>query len=603
MRLSAALFWASLFAAPGQTPPEFRLSSSVQPTRYYLDLTIRPAVATYRGAVEIDLDLREAASVIWLNAKDLDVTEAWVESSIGRQSAKWTLAGGELLGLTFDHSLAPGRAKIGVRFTGKLDDKTSVGVYRRTENSNWYVFTSFTAIDARRAFPCFDQPEFKTPWKLTLHVPENETAVANSRAVSEINEPDGMKKVNFAETKPIASEVVAFGVGPFDIVEDGVAGKNSVPVRIIAPHGRGGETVGVRGASREIVARLEEYTGIPYMWDKLDHLALLDMPFGAIENPGLITFRDRILLAKPERDTAEHRQSSRGTMAHELAHQWFGNLVTQRWWNDVWLSEGFASWLGAKISDLELPESQRGVAELQSRARIMTVDNRPVRLEMHSRKEMDQVYSGIVYQKGAGVLRMVEHWVGEQPFRRGLQRYLRAHAYGTATTADLAAALNEETHADVAAVFESYLNQPGFPVLNVKFECGEKKARVVQESKLSWNTPVCTRGGCTVIRGAQGEVPVEGCPAWVNAAGAGYYRVQSDSLMALARGGWDQWTAPERLDFVEDVASLPAAEQITLLPALVRDRNPQVLSAVERIALRLALTPGLDVAPLRKMGW
>ena len=228
---------------------------------------------------------------------------------------------------------------------------------------------------------------------------------------------------------------MAFAVGPFDVADAGVAGRKQIPVRIITPRGRAAEAVAARAATPEILARLEEYTGIPYPWDKLDHIALLDMPFGATENPGLITYRDQILLAAPKQDTPRRQQSMRETMAHELSHQWFGNLVTQAWWNDVWLSEGFATWLGIKICEPEFPAFERGLIVTELRDKMMISDSlqtRPLRLgNAFAERDTNYVYDGIVYVKGASILAMLEDWLGPEPFQRSLHRYLIGHQFGT----------------------------------------------------------------------------------------------------------------------------------------------------------------------------
>ena len=384
--------------------------------------------------MRIETELKTRARLVWLNAKDLAVDRASV--SVGsRQLQARPLVEDEFLGLELGEEIGPGRAVLEVAFRGSMPSNRNSGLYRKSAGDDWYAFTTFTPIDARRAFPCFDEPGYKAPWRVVLHVPRTNIAASNAPAVSERDESDALKRVEFAATQPLPSEVVAIVVGPFDVVDAGVAGRNRVPVRVLVPRGRSGEAAAAKAATSDVLARLEEYTGIPYPWAKLDHVAILDMPFGAVENPGLITYRDRALLAGGARDTPEWRFRMRGTMAHELAHQWFGNLVTQAWWDDVWLSEGFATWLGGKMSDLERPDFARGLAPVQSRVDIMRTDTRPVRLAMNSRKDMDRVYSGIVYQKGAAVLYMVEHWVGAEKFREGIRAYLRAHTNGTGTTA------------------------------------------------------------------------------------------------------------------------------------------------------------------------
>ena len=232
----------------------------------------------------------------------------------------------------------------------------------------------------------------------------------------EIEEPNGMKRVVFGATRPLPSSLVAFAVGPFDVVNAGRAGKNGTEVRIVTPRGRGPEAAAAVGATGELLARLEEYTGIAYPFQKIDHLALLDGAFGATEYPGLITYQQTILLARGERDTPERRRRMRAVMAHELAHQWFGNLVTMSGWQDVWLSEGFATWMSAKIMDDTEPPARRGVLAVAARNGIMAADVRQVRLAMGSREEMRDVYGRVVYQKGAAALAMLEHWMGDGRF-------------------------------------------------------------------------------------------------------------------------------------------------------------------------------------------
>jgi cytosol alanyl aminopeptidase len=599
VRIAAGLLVSvALLAAPA-----FRLPDTVRPRLYTLDLTLDPAKPLLPGHVEIDAVLSEAVRTIHMNAKDLTVRRAWIEAAGKRSDAHARLREGEFLDLDLDRAISPGPIRIVVDFTAKLDDRLAVGAYRRTDGANWYAFTTFTAIEARRAFPCFDQPEFKTPWRITLTVPAQMIAVSNAPVASIVAAGDRQKRVVFEETQPLPTEVVAFAAGPFDVIEDGVAGVNGVPVRILTPHGRASEAIGVRSATRAVLARLEDYTHIPYPWKKMDHLAVLDLPFGAVENPGLITYNQRVLLAIPERDTAEHRHGGRATMTHELAHQWFGNLVTQRWWDDVWLSEGFATWLASKTGDLDLPEYQRGIAAVESRGRIMSSDNRAVRLGMNSRAEMQNVYSAVVYQKGAAVLRMVEHWLGAEPFRRGLGRYLNDHAFAAATTADLALALRTESGIDVSAVLGSYLDQPGFPIVRATVDCPNKRIEIEQQSKLSWTTPVCVRQTCEAVSGALGAIPLKECPAyiWPNAGGAGYYRSLTESLPDLLNKGLGELTIPERLSIAQDIPAMPAAQQMAALRVLLRDADSSVAGAAAKAALQLATMPNANIEELRRL--
>jgi alanyl aminopeptidase len=598
--------------AAQQPVPEFRLPEGSRPTHYQLDLTIVPSEPTFQGNEVISVELKERSEVVWLNAKDLTIQQVKVNTGGVSKAVRWHAAG-EFLGVDFPEAMGPGRMQIEIRYEGKLDDKSNVGAYRKKSGNDWYVYTSFTPIDARRAFPCFDEPGYKAPWRVTLHVKRDQVALANAPAVAESNEPEDMKRVSFAPTQPLASEVVAFAVGPFEVVDAGVAGQKRVPVRIITPRGRASEAEAARTATPEIMARLEHYTGIPYPWDKLDHLAVLDMPFGATENPGLITYRDRVLLAPPDRDTQRRQRSMRETMAHEVAHQWFGNLVTQAWWDDVWLSEGFATWLGTKISDMERPPFERGLVITQMRNRRLSADSpgtRPVRLEMHSRQEADDVYNGVVYTKGAAILEMLEDWIGPEPFQRSLHRYLTDHQFSSGTSADLARAIKQESGVDAAPVLFAFLDRPGAPLLrfNLVSDSGGAKLEIEQGDH-PWPVPVCFHVAdsgrrCEVLNNPQAEVRLDGMPVWIwpNAYGSGYYRSQltANLLEGLVEKGYSQLEEKERLSLAGDLESLtgsgvPATEVLKVLPMFAQSQEGEVTAHAAAIALALATAAPDDV--------
>jgi aminopeptidase N len=589
--------------------------------RYRLDLTVIPSEPGFHGTARIDLRLDQRTDFLWLNGKDLEVESAQLEWNGSAVPVRVAPSGGEFLGFAFPHDVGPGPASLTVTYRGRLSEKLNVGAYRREEDGRWYVFTTFTAIDARRAFPCFDEPEYKTPWDLTLHVPRGDVALGNAREVSRTEEAGGMKKVVFAPTLPLPTEVVAFAVGPFDIVDAGFAGMRHVPIRIITPHGRAVEATYAKTITAGLMARLEAYTGMPYPWDKLDHIALMQGAYGAVENPGLITYQERTLLARPDRDTLERQRALRATMAHEMSHQWFGDMVTQAWWNDTWLSEGFATWLSAKIMDEDLPPVDRGLADVESRARMMDADagsnSVPVRASFASRDDMRHVYNRTVYVKGAVVLAMIEQWLGPDAFQRGLHRYLEDHRFKNASARDLAADLREETGVDVWPVMSSFLNQTGVPTVQAELKCSAGGAPAlsltqhtfaalgVSEPARQWSVPVCVRwpdGGrrCAVDSSPEMSMPLQatGCPAWVwiDAGGQGYYhaRLSAGALASLMKSGYAQLTPPERLTLAEDVKALveggelPAAQALEILPRLARDPEPRVAMTALRCAVDLS---------------
>jgi alanyl aminopeptidase len=555
----------------------------------------------------IDLELKRSASFLWLNGKDLTVEAA----TLSGMPARVVAAGGEFLGFAAPKAVGPGPARIEVRYRGRIG-RNEIGVFHNRSAGDWYVFTTFTAIEARRAFPCFDEPRFKTPWALTLHVPRENTALANTRAVSETAEPGGMKRVAFAPTEPLPSELVAFAVGPFEMVDAGRSGKNGTPVRIVTPRGRASEAAVARAAAPQLLAQLEEYTGIPYPFDKLDHLALIEGAFGAIENPGLITYRQRNLLVKPDQDSLEHRRQMRSTMAHELAHQWFGNLVTMADWDDVWLSEGLATWMEAKMMEAEQPEAERGLRPAVARDRMMTMDASPdsrrVREPMSSRTGMRSVYSPVVYAKAAATLEMIEHWVGEDKFQAAVRRYLSDHRFANATIVDFVSAIPA-----AGPVLSSFFGQAGVPVIRVETRCGSAGPTVVlrqdryvplgarAEARV-WNAPVCIKGEglparCVTMQGPETVVPLTACPSWVfaNAGAWGYYRtlLGPELLEALSRHA-GQLTPAERLVFAQDVVALvrngrqPAGQAMGLLEWMGKDSEPLVAQEAAGLAEMLA---------------
>ena len=583
------LIVAPILNAAAPPAPQFLLPDVAQPRHYGIDLTIVPTRSTFRGVASIDLELKQPVSSLWLNGKDLTVESAVLRAGTSQFAAETVAAGGEFLGFTLPQTAGPGLAHLEIHYRGRLDDKSTVGIFRKRSAGDWYVFTTFTPIEARRAFPCFDEPRYKARWELTLHVKQKSVALANTQEVSEREEPGGMKRVAFAPTAPLPSYLIAFAVGPFEIVEAGRAGKNRIPIRIVTPRGRAAEAAAARAATPQLLERLEEYTGIPYPFDKLDQVALIAGAFGAIENPGLITYRQQVLLANSPR--------MRSTIAHELAHQWFGNLVTMPEWEDVWLSEGLATWMAGKMMDEEQPPVRRGVLAAAARDRIMKIDvalhTRVVREPMSSREQMRAVYGPLVYEKGAAALRMLETWLGEEPLRAGIRHYLTEHQFATATASDFAAAVGQAARRDVRAVLSGLLDQPGVPVVTAELHCDSGSPRMVLRQDRQVSMPVCVKaegvpGRCVVMEDREASLPLPSCPSWLfaNAGASGYYRsmLGPELFAALERRAAEHLTAAERLTLAQDISAfamggrLPA-QGLDLLRDLANDPEPLVAAA------------------------
>jgi cytosol alanyl aminopeptidase len=581
-----------IFAAICAAQPSFLLPDDVIPRKHTMDLTIDPAQDTFTGHARIDVELKKSTTTIWLNAKSITPLDV----SVGSHPARAETVADEFIGLHLDAPIGPGHTTISINYRGKLDEKAIVGPYRKKSGDDWYVFTSFTPIDARRAFPCFDEPRFKTPWEMTIHVKRTDKAFSNGRMAGETDEPEGMKAVRFATTKPLPAEVVAFAVGPFDIFDGANAG-HGTPIRVIAAKGHATEGKTAAQATVDVLPRLEAYTGIPYPFGKLDHLAVPEFPFGATENPGLIVYRNRALLAAPPDDTPEKAHAIRGLQAHEIGHQWFGDLVTQATWDDVWLSEGFATWFSAKVMDEEQPADRAHLASVAAREQIMATDSsprtRPVRLPMTSREDTKGVYSQMVYQKGGAILLMLNDWLGEEKLKHALRSYLKKHAFSTATTADLETSIRSSTGTDPSPVVDSFLNQTGVPVIRGEVKCDGAAPRLdIEQTNPAhqWNIPVCWRSSvsekaqCAVVSGSHGEIAFpsgSACPTWIylNARASGYYRTDwtAAQLSALPL---NQLTPAERLMLVYDLRTVKDRVNVSdLLAKLAADAEPEIAKA------------------------
>ena len=619
--LFGSLALSTAAASQPQAPPKLRLPAGVAPVRYAAELWLDPAKEKFEGKIEIKISLKGETGTVWLNAAELDVRTASAQRAGGGETIPGTAAaaGSDYVGLTFQRSLSPGLWTLTLAYTGRVEGKDTQGIFRQKDGADWYAFSHFEAIYARRAFPCFDEPSFKTPWQLTIHAPKGAIAVSNTPVAAERSDGDGARAFVFAPTKPLPSYLVAFGVGPFDVVPAGTAGRNKTAIRMIVPKGRAADARWAAESTGPILEVLENYFGIPYPYEKLDHLVIPQtVGFGAMENAGLVTYSSGLLLARPADETIRFRRAYASVCAHETAHQWFGDYVTTAWWDDIWLNEAFATWMASKIVDRWKPEWSWAVQRAGSRTGAMDQDSlvtaRRIRQPIAGNDDIVSAFDGITYQKGAAVIAMFEGWVGEEGFRKGIQGYLKTHAWGAATADDFVAAIAEATkNPAVVPAFRSFLDQPGVPLVTAELVCagGAPKLTLSQKRFLptgstgstqeTWQVPICARSGdpgaattCTLLTEPTGSLALPGsCPARVLAnAGDGYYRVlYKGSLLGkvLADGG-KHLTAAERISTLSDVAALarsgdvPMATALALVPAFANDPERPVVESVQRIA-------------------
>ncbi len=584
----------------------------MHPTHNTVELTIDPTIEDFTGSITTAIAVDEPTSVIWLNGEELELGSAVATIGGVAQTANVTAPKKGYLALSFAKPLARGTGTLAISYRGKMHRDDGDGIYTAQEGGDWYAYTQFEATDARQAFPTFDEPSFKVPWKLTIHTKQPLVTLSNTPIVAERPEANGMKAVEFAETKPLPSYLVAFTVGPYDLVDAGKT-KSGTPVRIVVPHGRASDATYPAKVTVELLERIEQYFGSPYPYEKLDLVALSVFNAGAMENPGLITFRQNILLTKPEERTLGREQRFATVAAHEIAHQWFGDYVTLAWWDDTWLNESFASWMETKIVEAWQPSWDLAIDAVGAKSGVMGEDSldsaRAIRQPITTAADIESSFDGITYGKGEAVLSMIERRVGADVFQRGVRAYLAKHAWGNATYDDFVNAMTEAAGKDLRPLFESFVKQSGVPVVQIKLECAKGATPTLALSqhryaptgsqidpKRTWTVPVCVRwsaGGktgrdCMDLSTETGQLPLsaKSCPDWVvpNEGYLGYYRSELepallDKLIARARKG------------------LPIGERV----GLIGDVNALVQSGVVGKGVALALVADLAKDPSRHL--
>lgn len=601
---------------PGAEVPSGRLPATLRAERFALELTIDPHRDDFTGIATIIASVTAPTSTLWLHGRDLDIQRVTLTLATGR-TLKLSARQAHVSGLLELHSattIPVGPASLRIDYRAAFNRQLQ-GAYKLVHGGESYVMTQMEPQGARLAFPSLDEPAFKQPWDITLIVPKDQRAVANTALIEETVRADGWKQLRFARTEKLPSYLIAFAVGPWDIVDWADIPANAVrhsPLKLrgIAAKGRGPELSYALAHSAEIVAALERYFGIPYPFDKLDILAAPDFSSGAMENAGLITYRDSLLFIN-EQTPARQRQAYWGVHAHELAHQWFGDLVTMPWWDDLWLNEAFATWMSAHIVAELKPEFHVQRSRIENALYAMDGDSlastRRVHEPIRDFTEIAAAFDGITYQKGGAVLGMFEHFVGAENFQRGIRQYLHAHARGNATSSDLIAAV-AATASDpgaVQAAFSSFIDQPGVPFLRIGVDCtGPRPLLRIHQSRYlpvgssasadqSWKLPMCVRSGygeqsrsqCALISGADSELVQDDqrCPDWVmpNADASGYYRFALGAAdQAHLQAAWGKLGAEEQRVYADSLAAafnVGAIDATSFLAAL-----PQFAAAPER---------------------
>jgi puromycin-sensitive aminopeptidase len=586
----------------------YRLPRHAVPTRYDLRLEPDLVSATFQGRTTIALTVLESTTVIVLNALELTVESAAAEDEQGRRLSA-SIGMDESLQrcrLTFSQSMAPGEWRLHMMFRGTLND-TLRGFYRSTYKdqtgaTQTMAATQFEATDARRAFPCWDEPDFKAVFSTTLVIDKTLTAVSNSVVVSETVEGE-KKVVRFADTIKMSTYLVAFIVGRIEPTAPTFVGKT--PLRLWAVPGKSHLAGFGQDIARASLQFFESYYGIAYPGDKLDLLAIPDFASGAMENLGAITFRETALLVDQRTSTHGELERVADVVAHENAHMWFGDLVTMSWWNGLWLNEAFATFMEMLAVDAWKPEWKRWETFSVSRAAAFSVDGlqstRPIEFPVRAPKDAEAMFDVLTYEKGASVLRMLEQHIGPTVFRDGVRDYLHAHAYGNADTKDLWVSLGKVARQPVPELMDGWIFQPGHPLVTA--ELNDRSELVLTQQRFSylpnpfpttWHVPVQLR---TVIKDAQETrrllltdsqatltLPPGTDYAVVNENGHGFYRVQYGPMLfkRLLDAGLDNLAAVERFNLVNDVwattvaGMTPLENYLDLTGRLTQERDKNV---------------------------
>ncbi|MEO7050651.1 MAG: M1 family metallopeptidase [Rhodanobacter sp.] len=620
---------AAAFAASAEQAPQGRLPGWAVPQSYQIAFKVDPAQQDFSGTTTIKVKLTRASDHLWLDGKELKVSKVTIIDAAGTvHDGKYVdvdpKAG--VVRVDFGSILQPQALSLKFEYSAPLNAQLQ-GLYKVSAKGQPYAMTQMEPISARFAFPGFDEPGFKTPFDISLTIPSNEVGVANTQQVSETPAGKGWKTVTFAPTLPLPTYLVAFGVGPWSIANAPDISPNAyrskpLPLRGIASAGQAQRMQHVLGETPSIIHALENYYGYGYPFDKLDLLAAPDFSAGAMENAGLVTFRDWFLLLDKDSPARNVRRSF-VVNAHELAHQWTGDTVTLKWWNDIWLNEAFATWMEQKVTMEVHPEYRADLDRVSGSEGAMDSDSlvsaRSIRQPITGNGDIVTAFDGITYQKGAGVIAMFENYVGEKTFQKGMRAYIHTHALGNATASDLVGAIATAAGKGEAFkhAFNSFLDQSGVPYVQTKLvqKDGKTVLQLTQDRYLPlgskgdaqrlWGVPVCVRYGtadgskvgCEMLDKASGSMVLAGAsqPTWImpNANASGYYRFSMGK--------------PQLVDLTAHVGKLSDAEQLAYADAIGASFSRGDLDAGDVLAAFKPLTASkireVATAPLDQVEW
>jgi aminopeptidase N len=623
--LAAPMVLCILIAAGCPAGAE-RLPQTVRPEHYTLSLTPDLTAATFSGVETIDVTLAEPSSSITLNSAEIVFKSVTVNAGGKQQTGSVSLNDEkEQATFTFPASIPAGHATLSISYTGILNDKLRGFYLSKTAKRN-YAVTQFESTDARRAFPSFDEPAFKATFDVSLLIDAGDTAISNGPIVSDTPGPGaGKHTLKFLTTPKMSSYLVAFLVGDFQCTSgesDGVA------IRSCATPDKVALTPYSVEVAKYVLHYYDTYFGIHYPLKKLDLIAIPDFEAGAMENFGAITYRETALLVDPKTASVGSEKGVALTVAHEMAHQWFGDLVTMQWWDNIWLNEGFATWMENKPVAAMHPEWNIDQLVAGDEDGTLNLDAQPttraIRAKADTREEIEEMFDGISYGKASDVLLAVENYLGPETFRKGVHAYLSAHEYSNATAEDFWGAQTATSGKPVDKIMESMVAQPGEPLLtfsepaNGTVPVSQRRfflsPSIQPDAAQKWTIPVCFRAGsdkqdCEVLSPGDSSLKAPAASLFfANAGGKGYYRsaYPASVYAALVTNAETALSPTERISLTGDewaqVRSnkATAGDYLDLVAALKADSSAEVLgnafSGVNSIYERVAATPAEKAA-------
>lgn len=619
--VAAALLFALAGCRPAQqqvSTPEVptQLPRTARPLHYSISVVPDAANLRFAGSVVIDIEVLQQTDSITLNAAELAFQSVALTDTADKnfQGQASLDPGKETATIKFPSSLAPGRCRLTIGYTGKINQQAN-GLfaldYDTPEGRKRALFTQFEAADARRFMPCWDEPSFRAAFDLRVTVPSGQTAIGNMPQSSRTEKQDGASEITFATTPSMSSYLLFLAVGEFDRITTTAAGTE---IGVVTKKGDGEKGRWALDGAAQILPYYNEYFGVPYPLPKLDNIAGPGSSqfFGAMENWGAIFSFESILLNDPSITSEERRQGIFQVAAHEMAHQWFGDLVTMAWWNDIWLNEGFASWMGNKATAALHPEWDPLLERVSGRESAIRLDSvstsHPIVQEITTVEQMSQAFDSITYSKGAAVLTMLEDYVGEDAWRRGVRDYIATYRLRNTITDNLWDKVEHAAGQPVTAIAHDFTQQPGVPLIQVEAaECSDGNTKVTLAQKefsrdnpkkapLHWRVPVIasTLGGAevrTLVADGSGILSVPGCePLIINSGQTGYYRtLYPPPLLDRLKAAYGKLKPVDQIGLLADNWGLglagyePASVALDLIGAIPPDANTELWSRAAAI--------------------